>query len=107
MRFLVSVAFLLTVSSLLVSGENNNPVPEDPCSKEGGVCVAVDRCPDEYKKPGLCPKQKARGIDCCAIAPRDTCASRGGECTTLDCGRMEQKDVNHDCPPGTKCCVWV
>ncbi|KAK3829670.1 MAG: hypothetical protein J3R72DRAFT_262734 [Linnemannia gamsii] len=33
------------------------------------------------------------------------CASRGGECTTLSCGRMQF--ASSECTGNTHCCIWV
>ena len=36
------------------------------CSQAGGMCLAQDECPiGQLADAGLCPKQRARGAECC------------------------------------------
>lgn len=84
--------------------------PEDPCSREGGVCGLVSACPVEKRHPtkGLCPRQQDQGVECCWAVPSNTadCMLRGGECFPAgDCRGL--KDPVGLCEEGEVCCVLV
>ncbi|KAK3851476.1 hypothetical protein Pcinc_041885, partial [Petrolisthes cinctipes] len=71
-----SLLLLLTVSLALVLLSNGVmarvpskliPLPEDPCSREGGMCAYQSTCPPSFlhPTPGLCPEQQQYGVQCC------------------------------------------
>lgn len=63
--------------ALLVVAVRSNPLPfetvhelEDPCVRQGGLCVMKSDCPPEnivFLSGTLCPKQQHLGVTCCYL----------------------------------------
>ncbi|XP_034841211.1 U-scoloptoxin(19)-Sm1a-like [Maniola hyperantus] len=88
-------------------------VIEQPCLEEGGSCVIAADCPEGLlaNDRGLCPKQQARGVECCyGISVKETrCEKRGGECMPKDkfCNPRIVFQEATDCCNDEKCCILV
>ncbi|KAK4287363.1 hypothetical protein Pmani_039558 [Petrolisthes manimaculis] len=88
----VSLALILLSNGVMARVPSKLlPLPEDPCSREGGICVYQSTCPPAFlhTSSALCPKQQQHGVECCTKVP-DTngdCSSSGGECvSSMLCG---------------------
>ncbi|XP_066996593.1 U-scoloptoxin(19)-Sm1a [Anabrus simplex] len=85
---------------------------EEPCLKEGGLCLLKELCPRGQlsEKQGLCPEQQARGVECChGLSELERrCSARGGICRPkLKCGRQLWEEKGEDCAAGETCCILV
>ncbi|XP_042867843.1 U-scoloptoxin(19)-Tl1a-like [Penaeus japonicus] len=86
-------------------------LPEDPCSREGGLCGLASACPEGLRHPtlGLCPEQQSQGAECCYGVGSNVsdCRGRGGECVEdAQCGRAPREEEG-ECPAGQVCCVFL
>ncbi|XP_063597201.1 U-scoloptoxin(19)-Tl1a-like [Penaeus indicus] len=85
--------------------------PEEPCSREGGICGLASACPDGFlhQTLGLCPEQQAQGVECCYKVPSNVrdCRGRGGECVPEDqCGKAPREEEG-ECDAGKVCCIFL
>ncbi|XP_026288009.2 U-scoloptoxin(19)-Sm1a [Frankliniella occidentalis] len=95
------------------SGSGSPPewLMEEPCTRAGGICMHVNECGGSLsEKPGLCPKQRAKGVECChGLSVLETrCRKRGGECMVTDqCNPRLRDSRATDCSYGESCCILV
>ncbi|XP_069179285.1 U-scoloptoxin(19)-Tl1a [Procambarus clarkii] len=85
-------------------------LPEDPCSRQGGICGLLEACPpNERHAPGLCPAQQQDGVECCRIVPTNIgdCQRRGGECMPAPACGNAPKDALGKCSQGDICCILL
>lgn len=69
--FALVALLLMTVEGNPVTGLNVQVIElEEPCVRQGGICVRIDDCDPQSSTPflyELCPRQKHLGVMCCYI----------------------------------------
>ncbi|XP_059613138.1 U-scoloptoxin(19)-Sm1a [Phlebotomus argentipes] len=115
----VRIAVIATVCVALVAAypqiDNNETLDEGDirvweiereCAMVGGLCVHKDDCDHVTSTAGLCPSNKAMGVECCyKLKSRLTsCVNQLGVCMDRCHPRIQTPAT--DCP-GQVCCILV
>ncbi|XP_069702657.1 U-scoloptoxin(19)-Sm1a-like [Periplaneta americana] len=87
----------------------NAPVTEEePCTREGGLCMPSTYCPNGLSpKKGLCPLRQKYEVECCIDESvlKNRCRLNGGECMDY-CAPFLQRGPR-GCGDNQVCCVLI